>query len=204
MTCLEQMRESRIVPVVVLDHAEDAVATANALIAGGVSVMEITMRTDAALKAIEDVAIHCPEMLVGAGTVKNLQQCKLAVAAGAKFIVSPGFSKEIVSYCRENQIPCLPGCVTATEIMEAMELGVRVIKFFPANIYGGISAMKALSAPFGEISFIPTGGVNEKNVKEYLEQPFIWAVGGSWICTKQDIKDRNFDKITKLCIQARD
>ena len=204
MTCLEQMRESRIVPVVVLDHAEDAVATANALIAGGISVMEITMRTDAALKAIEDVAAHCPEMLVGAGTVKNLQQCKLAVAAGAKFIVSPGFSKEIVSYCRENKIPCLPGCVTATEIMEAMELGVRVIKFFPANIYGGISAMKALSAPFGEISFIPTGGVNEKNVKEYLEQPFIWAVGGSWICTKQDIKDRNFDKITKLCIQARD
>ena len=204
MTCLEQMRESRIVPVVVLDQAEDAVATADALIAGGVSVMEITMRTDAALKAIENVAVHCPKMLVGAGTVKNLQQCKLAVAAGAKFTVSPGFSKEIVSYCRGNQIPCLPGCVTATEIMEAMELGVRVIKFFPANIYGGISAMKALSAPFGEISFIPTGGVNEKNVKEYLDQPFIWAVGGSWICTKQDIKDKNFDKITKLCIQARE
>lgn len=203
MDIFEKMKEVGIIPVVVLEHPEDAVPTAQALLKGGISVMEITLRTDAALAAIRQVSEKCPEMIVGAGTIKNQRQCDAAIKAGAKFIVSPGLSGEVVICCQNHQIPCVPGCVTPTEIMEALDLGIRIVKFFPANVYGGISAMKALSAPFGEIAFIPTGGVNAENVGEYLKQPFIHAVGGSWICTKKDITEGNFEKITQLCLQAR-
>ena len=126
-------------------------------------------------------------MFVGAGTVITLEQCKKAVACGAKFIVAPGYSEEVVSWCVENDIAITPGCVTPTEIMAAMSHGLKVVKFFPANVYGGLSAMKALSGPFGGIKFIPTGGVNDKNIAEYISAPFIHAVGGSWLCAKADI-----------------
>ena len=165
--------------------------------------MEITFRTDAALDAIREVSEKCPEMLVGAGTVIMLEQCKQAVACGAKFIVSPGFDEEVVHWCVENDITIIPGCVTPTEIMAAMKLGLRVIKFFPAGVYGGLPAMKALSAPFSDIKFIPTGGVNAQNLGEYTAAPFVHAVGGSWICPKSDIVAGNFEKITKLCLEAR-
>ena len=138
-----------------------------------------------------------------AGTVLNLEQCKLAVEMGAKFIVSPGFSDEVVGWCVENGIPVAPGCVTPTEIMAAIELGLNVVKFFPANVYGGLNAMKNLSAPFGGIKFMPTGGVNTANIKEYVDAPFIHAVGGSWVCPKADIAAGNFEKITNLCAEAR-
>lgn len=203
MTVLERMANAGVVPVVVIDDAKDAVPTANAMISGGIDVMEITFRTAAAPEAIKQVSENCPHMLVGAGTILNLEQCKLAIEMGAKFIVSPGFDKEVVAYCIENDIPVTPGCVTPTEITAAVNMGLRVIKFFPANIYGGLNAMKNLSAPFGSVKFLPTGGVNTENIKEYLSAPFIHAVGGSWVCPKADIAAGNFDKITKLCAQAR-
>ena len=203
MTVLEICRSSVVVPVVVLDRVEDAVPTAKALLAGGITTMEITFRTAAAPDAIAAVAKDCPDMLVGAGTIVNLGQCKLAVEKGAKFIVSPGFDHEVVSFCVENSIAVVPGCVTPTEIMAAMKLGLTVVKFFPANVYGGLSAMKNLSAPFGSMKFLPTGGVNTANIKEYFTAPFIHAVGGRWICPKAEIAQGNFEKITALCKEAR-
>ena len=199
---IEKLQSAAIVPVVVLDDAKDAVATAKALLAGGVDVMEITFRTAAAADSIKAVAKNCPDMLVGAGTVITLEQCKKAVASGAKFIVAPGFDEEVVRWCVENNVPVTPGCVTPTEIMAAMKLGLKVVKFFPAGVYGGLSAMKALSGPFGGIKFIPTGGVNAQNLAEYISAPFIHAVGGSWVCPKADISAGNFEKITALCREA--
>jgi 2-dehydro-3-deoxyphosphogluconate aldolase/(4S)-4-hydroxy-2-oxoglutarate aldolase len=195
-------RNVGVVPVVVLDDAKDTVPTAKALLAGGVNVMEITFRTAAAADSIKAVAESCPKMLVGAGTVVTLDQCKNALGYGAKFIVSPGFDPEVVSWCVERNVPITPGCVTLTEIMAAMKLGLNVVKFFPAGVYGGLKAMKALSAPFGSVRFIPTGGVDAKNLKEYLEAPFVHAVGGSWLCPKKEIATGNFDAITALCKEA--
>ena len=203
MDILEKIAGSAVVPVVVLDDVKDAVPAAKALLAGGVSVMEITFRTAAAADSIKAVAENCPEMLVGAGTVITLEQCKKAVACGAKFIVSPGFDEEVVRWCLERGVTVTPGCVTPTEIMAAMKLGLKVVKFFPAGVYGGLSAMKALSAPFGGIKFIPTGGVNTQNIGEFIAAPFVHAVGGSWVCPKADIAAGNFEKITGLCRQAR-
>lgn len=204
MDVLSRMARSGIVPVVVLDDAKDAVPTAKALVAGGVDVMEITFRTAAARDSIAAVAKDCPDMLVGAGTVINLEQCKTAVEAGAKFIVSPGFNPAVVKWCVENNVPVTPGCVTPSEITAALELGLKVIKFFPANVYGGLTAMKALSGPFGSVKFIPTGGVNGSNVGEYISAPFVHAVGGSWVCAKSDIAAGNFEKITQLCKESKE
>lgn len=203
MDVLERLANSIVVPVVVLDKAEDAVPTAKAMAAGGVDTMEITFRTACAPEAIKAVAENCPEVCVGAGTVLNLEQAKLAVEMGAKFIVSPGFSEEVVAWCVENGIPVAPGCVTPTEIMAALKHGLKMIKFFPANVYGGLNAMKNLSAPFVGVKFLPTGGVNAANIKEYIDAPFIHAVGGSWVCPKADIAAGNWEKITNLCIEAR-
>ena len=202
MNTADRMRWTGIVPVVVLDDAKDAVPTANALLAGGVSVMEITFRTAAAADSIKAVSENCPEMLVGAGTVVTLEQCKQALECGAQFIVSPGLDPEVVSWCVERNVPITPGCVTPTEIMAAMKLGLNVVKFFPAGVYGGLKAMKSLSAPFGGVKFIPTGGVDAKNLKEYLEAPFVHVVGGSWLCPKKEIAAGNFDAVTALCREA--
>ena len=203
MDVLTRLANSIVVPVVVLDKVEDAVPTAKAMAAGGVDTMEITFRTACAPEAIRAVAENCPEVLVGAGTIVNLEQCKLAVEMGAKFIVSPGFSDEVVGWCVENGIPVAPGCVTPTEIMAALKHGLKMVKFFPANVYGGLNAMKNLSAPFVGLKFLPTGGVNAGNIKEYIDAPFIHAVGGSWVCPKADIAAGNFEKITALCAEAR-
>ncbi len=203
MNAMERMARSVIVPVVVLEDAKDAVPTAKAMCAGGVDVMEITFRTAAAADSIRAVAEGCPEVLVGAGTVITLEQCKTAVACGAKFIVAPGFDEEVVRWCIEHEIPVLPGCVTPTEIMAAMKLGLKVVKFFPAGVYGGLKAMKALSGPFGGVKFVPTGGVSTQNIAEYVSAPFIQAVGGSWICPKADIAAGKFENITALCREAR-
>jgi len=203
MTVLERLAASVIVPVVVIDDANDAVSTANAVAAGGINVMEVTFRTAEAPKAIKAIAENCPDILVGAGTILNLEQCKLAVEMGAKFIVSPGFDAKVVSWCIENGITVTPGCVTPTEITAAVNMGLNVVKFFPANVYGGLNAMKNLSAPFAGVKFMPTGGVNASNIKEYADAPFVHAVGGSWVCSKADIAAGNFENITKLCAEAR-
>lgn len=203
MNVLKKLGNAGVVPVVVIEDATNAVPTAEAMIAGGIDVMEITMRTAAALDSIRNVSKQCSEMLVGAGTVITLDQCKASVDAGAKFIVSPGFDKNVVEYCVENNVAIVPGCVTPTEIMMALNYNIKVVKFFPANVYGGLSAMKALSGPFGDVKFIPTGGVNAQNLAEYISAPYVYAVGGSWVCAKNDISNGNFDKITSLCADAR-
>ena len=203
MDVLSRLAAAGVVPVVVLDNAADAVPTAKAMVAGGIDVMEITFRTAAAADSIRAVAAELPEMLVGAGTVLNLEQCKLAVECGAKFIVSPGYDEETVAWCVENGVAVTPGCVTPTEIMAALKHGLKVVKFFPANVYGGLNAIKALSGPFVGLKFIPTGGVNQQNLGEFVSNPSIHAVGGSWVCPKADIAAHNFDKITQLCAEAR-
>lgn len=203
MDVLKRLAQSGVVPVVVLEDAKDAVPTAKAMLAGGIDVMEITFRTAAAADSIKAVAQERPDMVVGAGTVINLEQCKLAVECGAKFIVSPGYDEETVAWCCDNGIPVTPGCVTPTEIMMALKHGLKVLKFFPANVYGGLSAIKSLAGPFGGVKFIPTGGVNAQNLAEFISSPYIHAVGGSWICPKADIAAGNFDKITALCKEAR-
>ncbi len=203
MDILKRLGNAGVIPVVVIEDAKDAVPTAKAMLSGGVDVMEITFRTAAAPDAIKAVAEQCPDMLVGAGTVITLEQCKKAVECGAKFIVSPGFDADVVKWCVDNGVAVTPGCVTPTEITAAMKLGLKVVKFFPANVYGGLTAMKSLSGPFGSIKFIPTGGVNAQNLSEYISAPFIHAVGGSWLCAKKDISEGNFDKITALCAEAR-
>ena len=203
MDVMQRLANSIVVPVVVLEKVEDAVPTAKAMAAGGVDTMEITFRTACAPQCIKAVAENCPEVLVGAGTIVNLEQCKLAVEMGAKFIVSPGFSEEVVAWCVENGIPVAPGCVTPTEIMGALKYGLKMVKFFPANVYGGLNAMKNLSAPFVGLKFLPTGGVNAGNIKEYIDASFIHAVGGSWVCPKADIAAGNWEKITQLCLEAR-
>ena len=186
MDVMQRLADSIVVPVVVLDKVEDAIPTAKAMAAGGVDTMEITFRTACAPDAIKAVADNCPEVLVGAGTIVNVEQAKLAVEMGAKFIVSPGFSDEVVGWCVENNIPVAPGCVTPTEIMGALKHG-----------------LKNLAGPFVGLKFLPTGGVNTGNIKEYVDAPFIHAVGGSWVCPKADINAGNWEKITALCIEAR-
>lgn len=203
MDAFERFSQAGIVPVVVIDHAGDALPAAQALLNGGVDVMEITFRTAAAAEAIRAVSEGCPEMLVGAGTVVTLDQCRQAVESGARFIVAPGYDEEVVSWCVEKGVPILPGCVTPTEIMAAMKHGLSVLKFFPAGVYGGLSAMKALSGPFKGIKFVPTGGVGPQNAGEYGAAPFIHAVGGSWVCAQSDVASHNFERITQLCREAR-
>ena len=203
MTVMERLANSIVVPVVVLDKVEDAVPTAKAMAAGGVDTMEITFRTACAPECIKAVAEACPDVLVGAGTIINLDQCKKAIEMGAKFIVSPGFDHEIVGYCVANGVAVAPGCVTPTEIMGALKHGLKMVKFFPANVYGGLNALKNLAGPFQGLKFLPTGGVNNGNIKEFIDTPFIHAVGGSWVCPKADIAAGNWEKITQLCIDAR-
>lgn len=202
MKTIDRLNICGVIPVVVIEDAKDAVDTAKALLAGGINVMEITFRTAAAREAIAAVAAECPDMTVGAGTVLNLEQCETAVEAGARFIVSPGFDRATVDYCTANDIAVVPGCVTPTEIMQAIAAGINVVKFFPAEAYGGLKGMKALQSAFRGIKFIPTGGVNADNLAEYMAAPFVHAVGGSWLCSGSDIAAHNFEKITGLCKAA--
>lgn len=201
MDVMKQMEQLGVVPVVVLDDVKDAVPLAKAMQAGGIPCAEVTLRTAAGLGSIEKMR-ELGDILVGAGTVVTLDQCKDALAAGAQFIVSPGLNVKVVEHCLASGVAVLPGCVTPTEIMQAMELGLDTVKFFPANVYGGLKAMKALAAPFTGIKFIPTGGVNADNLAEYLSAPYVRAVGGSWLCAKADVNAGAFDKITQLCRQA--
>ena len=178
----------KIIPVVVIKDVNDTVPTLKALKDGGINCAEITFRTACAAEAIALGVKEFPDMNIGAGTVINLDQAKKAIGAGAKFLVSPGLSASVAEFAKEKGIPYYPGCVTPTEIMQALELGINVIKFFPANVYGGLKAMKALAAPFPQIKFIPTGGVDLENLSEFLSFDKIYAVGGSFMM-KGDIRE---------------
>ena len=199
---MEKLGRAGIVPVVVIEKAEDAVPTAQALLSGGITFMEITFRTACAAEAIRAVSENVPDMIVGAGTVLSVRQAEEAVAAGADFIVSPGFDEDTVIWCQERGIPVCPGCVTPTEIMAAVKLGLSVVKFFPANVYGGMAAIRALAAVFGGVKFLPTGGVNAGNLPEFASEKCIFAIGGSWVCAKKDIREHQFDRITELSREA--
>lgn len=178
----------KLIPVVVIKDVADTEKTLSALRAGGINCAEITFRTACAEEAIKLAVKLFPDMNVGAGTVINEEQAVRAVNAGAKFIVSPGLSEKVAQYARKQNVPYYPGCVTPTEIMQALELGITTVKFFPANVYGGLKALKALSGPFPQVKFIPTGGVDLTNLKEFLEFEKIFAVGGSFMM-KGDITE---------------
>ena len=202
MMTVEQVAACGVVPVVVLEDAAQAVPTAKALLKGGINAMEITFRTSAAKASIEKVAKEVPEMIVGAGTVVNVQQLHDAVEAGAKFIVSPGSDAEVISEAMKLGVPITPGVVTPSEIMLGLKLGVKVFKFFPAENYGGLKTIKALSGPFPQIKILPTGGINQANAAEYFKNPKILAVGGSWMCTKDMIASGDFDGIAEKSAAA--
>ena len=172
---------SKVIPVVVINDASKTHEMMQALTDGGIPSAEITLRTPCALEAIEYASKNFPGMFIGAGTVINAEQAKAAIDAGACFIVSPGLSEGVAKVCKDADVPYIPGCVTPTEIMRALELGITTVKFFPANVYGGLSAIKALAAPFTQVKFMPTGGVSYDNINEFLAFDKIAAVGGSFM-----------------------
>lgn len=201
-TLEEQFYDYAVVPVVVLDDAEDAAPLAEALVKGGIPCAEVTFRTEAAEESIRIMSEKYPEMLVGAGTVLTTEQVDRAVAAGAKFIVSPGFDPEIVDYCMEKNIPVFPGCVSPSEVAQAVKRGLKVVKFFPAEQAGGLAMLKAMAAPYTMLKFMPTGGINTKNLKEYLGFSKILCCGGSWMVKGDMIKNKEYDKITEMTREA--
>ena len=199
---LEEIQKIGIVPVVVLDDEKDAKPLAKALCEGGLPCAEVTFRTKAAEESIRIMSKEYPDMLVGAGTVLTTGQVDRAVEAGAKFIVSPGLNPKIVSYCIEKGIPVTPGCQTPSDIEKALELGLEVVKFFPAEPAGGLNMIKALAAPYTDVLFMPTGGINPKNVVDYLKFDRILACGGSWMVKGNLVKEGKFDEITALVKEA--
>ncbi len=196
-TVLETLAAHRLVPVVVVDGAEQGARLADALVAGGLPVAEITLRTAGGLDAIRAVAANQPDVIVGAGTVTTASQVDDVVAAGARFVVSPGLSEAVVRRSQEHGIPVLPGVATPTEIMAALDLGVEVVKLFPASVVGGPAAIKAFAAPFPQLRFVPTGGVNADNLGDYLGLKPVLAVGGSWMVEKSLVTAGDWDEITR-------
>ena len=198
----ETIRKMGVVPVVVLNDAKDAAPLAKALCEGGLPCAEVTFRTEAAEESIRIMTTEYPDMFVGAGTVLTIEQVDRAVAAGAKFIVSPGFDPEIVDYCLSKNIPVYPGCITPSEVAQAVKRGLKVVKFFPAEQFGGVSTIKALAAPYVGVKFMPTGGVNAKNLESYLSCDKIVACGGSWMVKGDLVKEGKFDDIKNLVKEA--
>lgn len=201
-TITEQFYEYGVVPVVVLEDAKDALPLAEALTEGGLSCAEVTFRTAAAEESIRLMSERYPDMLVGAGTVLTIEQVDRAVAAGAKFIVSPGFDPEIVDYCLEKKVPVFPGCITPSEVAQAVKRGLQVVKFFPAEQAGGVAMIKAMAAPYTMVKFMPTGGISAKNLKEYLCFDKILCCGGSWMVKGDMIRNGEFDQIRELTKEA--
>ena len=199
---LSKIGELGIIPVVKIDRAEDAVPLGKALLAGDLPVAEITFRTSAAEDAIKALTNEIPEILVGAGTVLTIEQAEKAVNAGAKFIVSPGFNSKIVDFCLENNILITPGVNSPTQIEMALEKGIEVVKFFPAEASGGLPLLRALSGPFSEIKFIPTGGIDQTNLLSYLAHPQVLACGGSWMVKPDLLSSGNFAQITEITREA--
>ena len=199
---LTRVQSMGVVPVVVLNDVKDAAPLAKALCDGGLPCAEVTFRTEAAEESIRIMAEQFPEMLIGAGTVLTIEQVDKAVAAGAKFIVSPGFDPEIVDYCISKNILVLPGCITPSEVAQAVKRGLKIVKFFPAEQFGGLDTLKALAAPYVGLQFMPTGGVSPKNVRDYLAYNRLVACGGSWMVKGDLVKAGNFDEIVRLTKEA--
>ncbi len=196
----KKISEIGVVPVIKLNHPErDAAPLARALTAGGVPVAEVTFRAAGAAAAIRLMAQECPDMLVGAGTVLTTAQVDEALAAGAKFIVTPGLDPDIVKYCQGKDVPVFPGCTTPTDYHTAYKLGLEVLKFFPAEQSGGLAKIKAMSAPFPMFKVMPTGGISLKNLADYIKSPVICACGGSYMVTADLIDNNRWDEITDLC-----
>ena len=193
-----------VVPVVVLDDADQAVPLARALLEGGVPVMEVTYRTAAAQESIRRIAEAVPEMCVGAGTVLDVKTAEGAQSAGAQFIVSPGLNPKVVSWCIDRNIPVIPGIATPTELEAALDLGLTTVKFFPAEAFGGLKTLKAISAPYGNVRFMPTGGISLENMESYLSFSKIIACGGSFMVTGDLIEKEDYGKITELSRAAVD
>ena len=196
------IQEMGVVPVVVLNDAKDAKPLAQALCEGGLPCAEVTFRTEAAEESIRLMTECYPDMFVGAGTVLTTEQVDRAVNAGAKFIVSPGFDPEIVDYCLEKNIPIYPGCITPSEVAQAVKRGLEVVKFFPAEPAGGLKYIRAIAAPYTMMKFMPTGGINPQNVREYLAYDRIAACGGSWMVKNTMIENNEFDRIEELVKEA--
>lgn len=198
---LEEIHRLRVVPVVAIKDVKDAEPLAQALIDGNLPCAEITFRTDAAEDSIHILAKR-GDILVGAGTVLNIDQVKTAVDAGAKFIVSPGFNPKVVQYCLDNDIPVIPGVCTPSDISLALDFGLEVVKFFPAEAFGGLQTLKAISAPYSMVRFIPTGGIGPETLVEYLSFPKVFACGGSWMVASDLISSGNFYEIRRLTREA--
>jgi 2-dehydro-3-deoxyphosphogluconate aldolase / (4S)-4-hydroxy-2-oxoglutarate aldolase len=201
-TPLQQLRRLRLVPVIVIDDPADAVPLAKALFAGGLPCAEVTFRTARAAEALQRISAECPDVLVGAGTVLTPAHAAAAKNAGAKFIVSPGFGPAVVDYCLEHEIPVYPGVATPTEIEAVLVKGLSVMKFFPAEPLGGASYLKAMSAPYGKIEFMPTGGISAANVGAYLALDQVVACGGSWMAPQAWIAEKQFDRIQNAVADA--
>ena len=199
---LEKIGKLGIVPVVKIERAKDAFHLGKALIDGGLPIAEITFRTSAAEESIKILSKECPELLVGAGTVLTVDQAKKAVSAGAKFIVSAGFNPKVVDYCIENHVPVTPGINSPTQVEMGLEKGLKVVKFFPAEASGGLSMLKSMSAPYNDVKFIPTGGINQNNLYSYLSNNKVLACGGSWMVKADIISSGRFDEITRLTKEA--
>ena len=197
-----QIEKTGVIPVVVINDVDDAEPLAQALCEGGLPCAEVTFRTAAAEESIRKMTDIYPDMLIGAGTVLTTEQVDRAVAAGAKFIVSPGFDPEVVDYCILKQIPVFPGCITPSEVAQAVKRGLKVVKFFPAAQFGGVSTIQALTAPYVGLKFMPTGGVNAKNLADYLQCKSIIACGGSWMVKSDLIKAGEFEKIKDMTKEA--
>ncbi|MCA1900167.1 MAG: bifunctional 4-hydroxy-2-oxoglutarate aldolase/2-dehydro-3-deoxy-phosphogluconate aldolase [Chloroflexi bacterium] len=192
-----------VIPVLEIDSAAHAVPTAEALSAGGLPIAEVTLRTEAGLDSIRNIARSLPDTLVGAGTVVNLKQAQEARDAGAQFLVSPGMAEDVVLWAQKNTIPILAGAVTPTEIMRGLNLGLTLFKFFPSETMGGLKAIQAVSDPFPQVRFIPTGGVRFENLADYLRMEKVHAVGGSWMAKRSLIAEGRFDEIRRLAEEAR-
>lgn len=199
---LKKIEAFGVVPVVVLNDAKDAAPLAKALCEGGLPCAEVTFRTEAAEESIRIMATQFPEMIIGAGTVLTIDQVDRAVAAGAQFIVSPGFDPEIVDYCISKNIVVLPGCITPSEVAQAVKRGLEVVKFFPAEQFGGVATIKALAAPYTGVRFMPTGGISAKNLADYLGFKKIVACGGSWMVKGDLVTAGEFDKIKEMTAEA--
>ena len=199
---IEQIRTIGIVPVIAISDANGAVPLAQALKAGGLPCAEVTFRTAAAADAIRQIKTHVPDVLIGAGTILSSEQADTAINAGAQFLVSPGFNPKVVAHCREKNYHIVPGCATPSDMEAALEMGLTLVKFFPAEQAGGLAYIKAVAAPYAALSFLPTGGIGPKNLAEYLSFPRIVACGGSWMASKDLIDAGDFATIERLSREA--
>lgn len=198
---IEILQAERVVPVVAIESPERAPGLAKALLAGGISLIEVTFRTERAAEAIAAIRDEAPDMRLCAGTVLTIEQAKTAIEAGAQAVVSPGTNAEVVRFCQNAGIPVMPGCATPTEVEACLALGLSALKFFPAEVMGGVAMLKALSGPYGGVRFMPTGGIDCRNLRNYLALPNVLACGSSWIAPKALIEAGNFSEITERAKQ---